>query len=164
MRSRGGSTEGVALLEAAVALPLLVVLMLNVANFGMYIYAWVTVNNAARALLEYRVYNGVVIGYPSSPSVTQMQNLVTAEVSSLPNSASVTWEVCSNLNGSITCQGPGTAFTPDTDPQATHYTLHSAKVWYTFNTLFAPVTLPLGYTVSGLPGSVSRQVSMRSMQ
>jgi hypothetical protein len=165
IRRRGGPTEGVALLEAALVLPFLVVLMLNVANFGMYIYAWVTVGNAARALLEYRVYNGIVIGYPSAPSVTQMQNLVNAEVSALPNSSSVTWAVCRNANGTITCQGPGTAFTPDTDPQQrTQYALYSAKVWYTFNTLFAPVTLPLGYSVSGLPGSVSRQVSMRSMQ
>jgi TadE-like protein len=167
MRARGGSTQGVALLEAALVLPLLVALMLNVANFGMYIYAWVTVNNAARTLLEYRVYNGVVLGYPPSPSVTQLQTLVTAEFSSLPNSASVTWVVCgpSKANGTLDCQGTGTAFVSDSDPaDAAHYALYSAKVSYTFHTLFAPVTLPLGYTVSGLPGSVSRQVSMRSMQ
>src|SRR5260370_40711787 len=113
MRGRGRSTEGVALLEATVALPLLVALMLNVANFGMYIYAWVTVNNAARALVEYRVYNGVVLGFPRAPSVTQMQNLVTTEVSSLPSSVGVTWVVCINSNGASTCQGPGPAFTPD---------------------------------------------------
>ena len=166
IRHRGRSTEGVALLEAALIMPLLVALMLNVANFGMYIYAWVTVNNAARALLEYRVYNGVVLGFPAAPTVAKMQNLVTTEMSSLPNSSSVTWEVCSNSNGTTTCQGPpgGTPFTPDADPQASQYTLYSAKVGYTFTSLFPPVTLPLGYTVAGLPGSVSRQVSMRSMQ
>jgi len=145
-------------------MPFLVVLMLNVANFGMYIYAWVTVNNAARALLEYRVYTGVVLGYPPSPSVTQMGNLVTDEVSSLPNKGSVTWVVCRNANGATSCQGPGTTFTPDTDPSAAHYALYSAKVWYTFQTLFPPVTLPLGYSAYGLSGSVSRQVSMRGMQ
>src|SRR5689334_24555138 len=106
MRGRGRSKKGVALLEAAVALPLLVALMLNVANFGMYIYAWVTVNNTARALLEYRVYTGVVLGYPPTPSVTQMQNLVTDEVSSLPNKASVSWAVCWKKNTTTTCQGP----------------------------------------------------------
>jgi TadE-like protein len=164
MRYRKASTEGVALLEAAVVLPFLVVLMLNVANFGMYIYAWVTVNNAARALLEYRVYTGVVLGYPPSPSVTQMGNLVTQEVSSLPNKGSVTWVVCSNANGTTACQGPGTAFTPLTDPQPTHYALYSAKVGYTFQSVFSPVTLPLGYTVAGIPGSITQQVSMRSMQ
>src|SRR4051812_36932366 len=94
MRFRGRSTEGVALLEAALIMPFLVMLMLNKANLGMYIYAWVTVNNAARAVLEYRVYNGVVLGYPSAPSATQLGNVVTAEVSSLPNKASVTWAVC----------------------------------------------------------------------
>ena len=167
IRDRGGSTEGVALLEAAIVLPLLVVLMLNVANFGMYIYAWVTVDNAARALLQYRVYTGVVLGYPSSPSVTQMQNMVTAEVSSLPNKASVTWVVCApkKSDGTLDCQGPGTAFDPGAEAQ---YAVYSAKVWYTFKTLFPPVTLPLGYKVWDLtdPGSrlVWQQVSMRSMQ
>jgi hypothetical protein len=167
IRCRGGSTDGVAVLEAALVLPLLVALMLNVANFGMYIYAWVTVNNAARALLQYRVYTGVVLGYPPVPSVTQMQNLVTAEVSSLPNKASVSWVVCGppKSGGALDCQGPGTAFAPDADPaNPTQYSLYSAKVGYTFQTLFSPVTLPLGYSVAGPPGSVSRQVSMRSMQ
>ena len=164
MGRRGGSTEGVALLEAALVLPFLVALMLNVANFGMYTYAWLTVNNAARALLQYRVYTGVVLGYPPSPSVTQMGNLVTDEVSSLPNKASVTWVVCANTNGATTCQGPGPTFTPGTDPQPAQYALYSAKVWYTFQSLFSPVTLPLGYTVAGIPGSISQQVSMRSMQ
>lgn len=152
-------------MEAALALPLLVALMLNVANFGMYIYAWVTVNNATRALLEYRAYTGVVLDYPAAPSVTQMGNLVSDEVSSLPNKASVTWVVCANTNGTIACQGPGPAFTPDTDPQATQYTLLSARVWYTFQSLFTPLTLPLGYTVPGFPrGSFFQQVSMRSME
>ena len=166
MRCRGGSTEGVALLEAALVLPFLVALMLNVANFGMYIYAWVTVNNAARALLEYRVYTGVVLGYPPSPSLAQMQNLVTTEVSSLPNKGSVAWVVCGPLkNGNPDCQGPGPTFTPDSDPAPAQYALYSAKVWYTFQSLFPPVTLPLGYTVAGFPpGSFFQQVSMRSMQ
>src|SRR3954471_3656830 len=94
MRCRRASTEGAALLEAAVILPFLVVLMLNVANFGMYMYAWVTVNNAARALLQYRVYSGVVLGFPSPPTAAKMQELVTAEVASLPNKASIVWVAC----------------------------------------------------------------------
>jgi TadE-like protein len=160
------SSEGVALVEAALVLPLLAALMLNVANFGMYIYAWTTVNNAARALAEFRVYTGVVLGYPPSATVTQMQNLVTAEVSSLPNKASVQWVVCSNANGTTACQGPGTAFTPDPDPVSpAQYASYSARVSYTFQSLFSPITLPLGYRVAGLsPGSFYRQVTMRSMQ
>ena len=165
-RHRGHGQEGVALLEAALTLPLLVVLMLNVANFGMYIYAWVTVNNAARALLQYRVYTGVVLGYPPVPSQSQMDTLVTTEVSSLPNRASVTWEVCGPAKAGVPdCKGTGTAFAADADPaNPTHYTLYSANVSYTFNSLFPPLTLPFGYTVAGVPGAVSRRVSMRSMQ
>lgn len=147
-----------ALVETALLFPLLLVLMLNAVNFGMYIYAWVTLDNAARAVLEYRVYTGVVLGFPPSPSVTQMQNLVTGEVSSLPNSGSVTWVVCSNTNGTTGCEGPGTAFAPVSDPQQpTKYTLYSAKVWYTFQPVFSALT-PLS------AGSIFRQATMRAMQ
>src|SRR5581483_4249263 len=166
MRCKRGSTEGVALLEAALVMPFLVVLMLNVANFGMYIQAWVTVNNAARALLQYRVYAGVVLGYPPAPSVAQMQDLVSAEISSLPNKPSVTWAICRNTNGTASCEGPATAFATDPDPvQPTYYGVYSAKVWYTFQPLFPALTLPLGYTVAGFsPAPISRQATMRSMQ
>jgi hypothetical protein len=157
MRCRKRSTAGVALLESALVLPMLVLLMLNVLNFGTYIYAWVTLNNAARALLEYRVYTGVVLGFPPSPSVAQMQNVVAAEVHSLPNHDSVTWAVCTLVNGSASCQGPGGTFTPPADPvQPTQYRLYSARVWYTYQPLFSITPLSAG--------AIYRQVNMRSMQ
>jgi hypothetical protein len=150
-------TAGAALLEGTLVMPMLVLLMLNLVNFGMYTYAWVTLNNAARALLEYRVYAGVVLGFPASPSVSQMQNVLTDEVQSLPNHGSVTWVVCSNANGTTNCQGPGTAFTPPVDPQApAQYELYSARVWYTFQPVFSITPLTAG--------PIFRQVDMRSMQ
>src|SRR3954467_15265929 len=111
MQRRGRSTQGSALIEAGIALPFVVVLMLNVANFGMYMYAWVTVNNAARALLQYRVYSGVVLGFPSPPTAAKMQELVTAEVASLPNKASIVWVACApkKSDGTLDCAGTGTA-------------------------------------------------------
>lgn len=158
-RCKRRSTEGMALVETALVLPMLVLLMLNVVNFGMYIYAWVTVDNAARALLEYRVYTGVVLGFPSAPSVAQIQNVVTSEVSSLPNSGTVDWTICSNANGTVNYEGPGATFTCDPDPvQPTQYTLYSAKVWYTFAPLISGPLTPL------TSGPISRQLSMRSMQ
>ena len=56
-------SRGQALIEAALLLPMLLVLMLNGINFGLYIYAWVTVNDAARAAAEYAVDNGVATGF-----------------------------------------------------------------------------------------------------
>jgi hypothetical protein len=147
------------MLEAALTLPMLTLLMLNVVNFGMYLYAWVTVNNAARALMEYRVYTGVVLGYPATPSVTQMQNLVTGEVSSLPNRSSVTWTICGNANGTTKYEGPGPTFTCDSDPvRPTGYTLYASRVWYTFEPLFPGLTPAFSST------PIYRQVNMRSME
>ena len=157
MRRTRRSTSGAALLEATLVLPMLVLLMLNLINFGMYIYAWVTLNNAARAVVEYCVYTGVVLGFPPSPSTSQMQNVLNDEVQSLPNHNSVTWVVCSNANGTSTCQGPGAVFTPPTDPlNPTGYAVYSARVWYTFQPVFSITPLTAG--------SIFRQVDMRSMQ
>lgn len=150
--------RGVALLESALVLPMLVLVMLNVVNFGLYIYVSITLNNAARALVEYRAYTGVVLGFPPYPSVTQMNNMVTSEVSTLPNRGSVSWAVCSNANGAAACEGPGEAFTPASDPvQPTQYTLYSARVSYRFQPLFPTIT-PLS------EGVIYRQVNMRSME
>jgi hypothetical protein len=152
------SRAGAALLEATLIVPALVVMMLNVINLGKYTYAWITLDNAARALLEYRVYTGVVLGFPSSPSVAQMQTVVNGEVASLPNHGSVSWAICRNANGvSLGCEGPGAVYTPPADPVApSQYTLFSARVSYTFQPVFSitPFTA----------GSMFRQVNMRSMQ
>lgn len=157
-RRRKRRTRGAALVEATLVLPMLVLLMMNTLNFGMYIYAWVTVNNTARALLLYRVYSGVVVGFPPIPSVTQMQSVVTTETSTLPNHGSITWGICDNANGTITTEGPAAPASCLADPTApTQYTSYTAQVTYTFLPLAAGLTPRLG-------GTITRQVSMRSME
>jgi TadE-like protein len=151
------STKGTALIEAALVLPMLVFLMLNAINFAMYIYASVTVTNAARAAVEYQVYNGVVLGFPAPPSFTEVQSVVTADVSSLPNKTSVTLEVCTISNGTTTCQGTGSPYVPLPDPEPAIYRIYSAKVAYTFTCLFPGFTLPGSATITA-------QAAMRSME
>jgi Flp pilus assembly protein TadG len=156
-RCRKRSTQGVALIETALVLPLLVLLMLNIVNLGMYLYAWITVDNAARAAAEYQVYNGVVLGFPAPPTFSDVQSVVTAEVSSLPNKAGVTLEICSIANGNTTCQGTGTAFAPPADPEPNTYRIYAAEIGYQFQPLFP------GFTFPGAAG-IQQQVTMRSME
>ena len=48
VNSRRQSCSGQALIEFSLVLPLLLLLIVNVVNFGGLLYAWVTVSNAAR--------------------------------------------------------------------------------------------------------------------
>src|SRR5579872_7376528 len=129
---RCGGTGGQALIEAALVLPLLFFLMLNAANLGLYIYAWITVNNAARTVAEYRAYNGVVVGLPPSPSLGQMQCLLYNEVSTLPNkgaSAGCTWTNVKLAVCSTACVGDALTIAPRSDDPG-HYAMYSVEVRY----------------------------------
>ena len=158
--------QGAALIESALVLPLLLLLMLNAVNFGTYIFGWITVNNAARAAAEYRIYNGVAVGFPATPSYAQVQALVTTDVSSLHSPLFNSWSltICTNNNGSVSCQGAG-AYTAPPDPEPGSYTLYSVDVAYNYAPLFSSFSVPrLGIYLTILPTTIHRQVVMRSMQ
>jgi len=173
------AARGSALLETAIMLPLLFLLFLNAANFGTYIYAWITVNNAARAAAEFQVYNGVVVGFPQLPSFsTVCLNVWQTDVSSLPSVGAktgdcgwgnVTLEICSNDNGSISCSisgsGSAPALTIPADPEPDKHILYLAQVAYDYTPIFPVFTLPvIDLPLSLSPATLTRQVVMRSMQ
>jgi len=158
-------SEGQALLEAALLLPFLLLLILNTANLGLYIYAYITVDGAARSAVQYAVYNGVVVNFADKPTFAQIQSLVNNDVSSLPHyaaSTNPTLKVCSNANGTVTCSGSGTGTAP-ADPDPTHYVSYSADVSYTYT----PITSVFSFSSLGLvplASTIHRQAVMRSMQ
>ena len=47
------SDRGQSLIECALVLPLLMLLIVNVVNFGAIFYAWISVANAARTGAQY---------------------------------------------------------------------------------------------------------------
>jgi hypothetical protein len=163
---------GQALIETAVSIPLLVLLMLNAINFGFYMYGWVTVNNAARAIAEYRVYNGVAVGFPPVPTLAQVQCVLYDEVSTLPKKgsgsncvwANVTLRICSNKNGTVSCTGSG-SYTPPADVEPARYALYSAEISYTFTPVFPYLVIPvIKAPLTIFPATIYRHVLMRSMQ
>jgi Flp pilus assembly protein TadG len=162
---------GTALLETALVLPLLLLLMLNTVNFGTYIYAWITLDNAARAAAQYSAYNGVVVNFPGEPTFAQIQALIcgpTGDVSHLPHfsatCANPTLEVCSNNNGTVTCNGVG-SHTSFADPEPSRYTVFEADLTYTYTPAFSSFTIPYLKVSLTLPATtLHRQVTMRSMQ
>jgi hypothetical protein len=163
------SDRATALIETAITLPVLLLLMLNGVNFGLYIFGWVTMSNAARAAVEYQAYNGVAVGVPSGPAFSDISSLFTTDVSSLPNKASAKLRVCSNTNGSISCStwnGPlAGSYSAPADPQPSQYTIYYADVEYTYQPLFSAFNFPsLQISLTIPPTTIHQQAAMRSMQ
>ena len=156
------STRGQALVETALLLPVLLVLMLNIMNFSLFIYGWITVNDAARAAAEYQIYNGNAVGSATSvPSYALVQAVVTNDTSSLPGSPIICVEVQSKLNGTVTLASGSPACSAasaaQADPEPAAYTSWSVDVSYTFVPVFSVLSLMSTQTIH-------QQVAMRSMQ
>lgn len=153
--------RGQALIEYALILPLVFLLIVNLINFGGFFFAWITVANAARAGADYAILGGASVGAPGTPSTTKITSLITQDVSSLPNSASLSVSVCTNKNGTIT----GSCTTPPSDPEATSYVLTSIDVTYTYVPFIPVFQFPSLNIYATLPSTtIHRRAVMRTIQ
>lgn len=164
-RCRGG-----ALVELALTLPLLLLLILNVVNFGSFLYACVTVSNAARAGADFLMMGPASIGYRSLPTNAQVQAVVAADLGSLPNAASATITICTTANGSGSPQPPGTCVTAVTDPQNTsatlgHVVVGQVNVTYPYTPLISAFNFTgLGVRLTLPATSITRHAAVRLLQ
>ena len=158
------SVNGQALIEFALVLPMAFLLIVNAVNFGAFVFAWITVANGARAGAQYSVMGSASVGTPATPTPAQVTTLVTNDIASLINRASLTVRVCTNTNGTVVCSGAGTG-TPPADPEAANYVLTSVDVAYTYRPLISLWDFPgLGIHATLPPTTIHRQVSMRMLQ
>lgn len=95
-KRRAVATSGASLLEFALIVPLLLILIANIVNFGGFFFAWITVQDAARSGVQYMVRGNTALGDPAPvlPTAAQISPVVTQEVSSLVNNASLALRVC----------------------------------------------------------------------
>ena len=155
------SNRGQALIEYALILPILFLLIINVVNFGGFFYAWITVSDAARAGADYAILGGASVGAPGLPVATQIFNVITQEVSSLPNAASLSVSICQNDNGTVTALS-GTCTSMPSDPEPTNYVLTTIDVTYTYQPFIGAFNFPnLGIYTSIPPTTVHRRAAMR---
>jgi Flp pilus assembly protein TadG len=158
------AVDGQALIEFALILPLVFLLIVNAVNFGAFLFAWITVANGARAGAQYRVIGAASVGTTATPTAAQVTTLVTNDIASLINRASLTVRVCTNTNGTVACSGGG-AGTPPADPEPTKYVLASVDVAYTFRPPISLWDFPgLGIHATLPRTTIHRQVSMRMLQ
>ena len=165
-RSSGkpNTESGQSLIEFALVLPLIFLMIVNAVNFGGFLYAWITIANAARAGAEYSMIGGAMAQAPGTPSAAQIQALVTQDAVSLPNQASLQVRVCTKNNATVTCVGPGTSVPPN-DPEPTLYVLTTVNVTYTYQPFIPLWDFPGLNIRATLPSTtVQRRATMRRMQ
>ncbi len=158
------SVDGEALIEFALILPMVFLLIVNAVNFGAFFFAWITLADSARTGAQYRITGPASVGTTATPTPAQVTTLVTNDMASLLNRASVTVRVCTNTDGAIACSGAGSG-TPPADPEPADYVLASVDVAYSYRPLIPLWDFPgLGIHATLPPTTIHRQVSMRLLQ
>jgi hypothetical protein len=135
--------KGQSLVEFILILPVVFLLVVNVVNFGAFFYAWITVSNAARAGADYAIMSLATVGSPIPPTAAQITSLITTDILSLPNRASLNVKVCQNFDFTIT--GTGSGCSSYSDPEPTNYVLTVIDVTYTYQPL-----IPAGFQFRSL--------------
>lgn len=157
--------RGQSLVEFALVLPLLFLLILNAVNFAGYLYAWITVANAARAGADYAIMSpSLAVGAVQPITPAEITGVVTTDVTSLPNKSSLVVNVCQNNNGVISTLA-GTCSSIASDPEPTEFVLTSVGVTYTYQPYIAAFSFPrLGVHLTIPPTTMTRVAVMRSIQ
>lgn len=156
--------DGQALIEFALVLPMVFLLIVNALNFGAFLFAWITVANGARGGAQYMAQGRATVGAPTAATAAQITALITTDISSLLNRASLAVRVCKNNNGVVACSGPG-AYLPPADPEPTKYVLVSVDVTYTYRPLVPLWDFGgLGIHATLPATTIHRQASMRMLQ
>ena len=160
-RKTAAHRAGQALVEFALMVPLVFVLAVNAVNFGSFIFAWITVANASRAAAQYMVMSSASPGLPAPATQAQITTLVTADVSSLLNRASLVAPVPICTNATTAANGCTTL----SDPEAPNYTLATVDVTYTYKPLIPLFSFPkLGISATLPATTIHRKAVMRMLQ
>jgi Flp pilus assembly protein TadG len=151
--------KGQALAEFALLVPLVFLLAVNAINFAGFIFAWITVANAARAGAQYMVMSSASPGSPAAATNTQITSLVTSDVTSLPNRSSIVVATCTNATAAAN------SCTTLYDPEAPNYTLATVDVTYTYKPYIPLFSFPSRGISATLPSTtIHRKAVMRMLQ
>ena len=163
----GKDTEGQALVEFALIVPLLFLLIVNMVNFGGFFYAWITVANAARVGAQYAVLAGASVGSPAQATTAAVDTVINNDVFSLLNGSSPTVNICI-YNGSTILSTPyqqGSCSGTSPDPESAIYAVAVVDVTYRYTAPIQLFSFPrLGIRATLPPTTIHRRAYMRMIQ
>jgi Flp pilus assembly protein TadG len=155
--------KGQSVIEFALVLPFLLLLIVNVVNFGAFLYAGIAVANAARTGADKMMIGPAYLGYQTFPSVAAITNVVSDDIASLPNHATATVTVCSNNNGAV--EAPYNCLASVTDPQVATSVVGQVTVRYNYTALIPLWDFPgLGVHATLMPTTITRVATTRLIQ
>jgi len=157
--ARASNRSGQALIEFALIMPMVLLLAVNAVNFGGFIFAWITVAAAARDGAEYMMMSSSSSGSPTPATNAQVTALVTSDIASLLNKASLVVATCTNTT--TAANGCTNLY----DPEAPTYTLATVDVTYTYNPFIPLFSFPrLGISATLPTSSIHRKAVVRMLQ
>lgn len=160
------NTEGQALVEFALMVPLLCLLIVNMVNFGAFFFGWITVANAARAGAQYASMAGASVTV-AQPTASAVATVITNDFKSLLNGSSPTVNICI-YNGSTAEASPykqGTCSGTSSDPESSLYVGAVVDVTYTYTPPIPLFSFPsLGIRATLPPSTIHRRTYMRMIQ
>lgn len=164
--------QGQALIEFALVLPLLFLLILNLVNWAAFIYAWITVANAARTGAQYMIMGGAWVNAPVPPDPAQVISLVTEDARWLPNRNSLTVRVCTKngadaavCSGTVPSPPPAWVSREEVEPEPGYFVGAWVDVAYTYQPLIPAWDFPsLGIHLTIPPTTMHRRAVMRMVQ
>lgn len=152
---------GQALVEFAFMMPLLLLIIANVVNFGGLFYAAITVANAARNGSQYWALAGAYVGAPSPPPASAIHALLVQDTLPLLNPSSLAVRSCveNKATGVPSCTtfGSGTFADPplDSRSEASRYVMAWVDVQYSYQPY-----IPL-FRIAGIPLTTPNQILRR---
>ncbi len=137
--------------------PLLFLLIVNAVNFGGFIYFWITVADATRAIADSVSFGALSVGSPTPPTATQISNIL--------SNAGASATYCLNTNNTTTPISATCGFTVPMipgDPEGGAYTLLVVDVSYTYTPIVSLFSFPtLGIYSTLTPTSIKRRAVTR---
>ena len=188
IRKLARNSSGQALVETALILPIVLLLVLNIINFGFFFLVALNLTASPRSAAEYSILGFQTPGSQSLPKDVPVSYLSGQDLyGAISSPSSVSIQVCSSTVGvsgsncapctlasdmSATCSTGGAGSpAPSSDPESPTFVLARVDVDYSFSpiipgTPFGLALLPL-QVCSSSGGTVTcrfhRQVSMREM-
>jgi len=159
-RHRPPGEEGQGLIEAAVAVPLLLGIAFNLINITYFWIMILALSASPRQGVEFATQGGAAGTGAAAPAAASVTTVVNANLTPALGGGTASVRFCTNANSVVTCSGSSSSATPGADPEASLYTLTRVDVEYTVT----PIIPGTAFTVI-LPSNLTfhRQVSMRSL-